>query len=485
MNRAQRRDAARRGRRLAAMGSASALVAGGVSIVSGSLLSAAGAADAVVTNLNGDGAGSLYDAINLANDGDVITFQAGLSGTIVMTKDNPRIFDDITIQGPGSGVITIDGQDKYHPFQFEHDGAAAISGLTITRGYTDNNLGSPQNSDSSGGGIALYENGGDLTVSDMVITDNRSYNDGGGIWCSDAGHLQIQNTTISNNVAYAGGGIYSDGCDITVVSSTIANNVTTDGGGGGGFYLSDTNFEMRGSTVSGNTADGWGGGFYVDNGAEYSFLITNSTISGNTAGDDGGGIYFNSAGGTIIQSTITDNTADDTGGIATEDAGATAVKGTQKAATAKRGEDQAKKAEKAAAAANVGAQQTTYDVHLVGTIVAGNSGNDVFGQGEEDGEINSLNSLIGTVGPDTIVHDQGGTLLGVDPLLGPLADNGGPTMTHALLAGSPAINAGPQPLPDFEGNEFDQRGAGFVRVIDGRVDIGAFETQPVVVRFTG
>ncbi len=82
------------------------------------------------------------------------------------------------------------------------------------------------------------------------------------------------------------------------------------------------------------------------------------------------------------------------------------------------------------------------------------------------------------------VNDVGGTQSGVtDPGLAPLAANGGPTLTHALLDGSPALNAGPVPVPSFPGNEFDQRGPGYARVAFGVVDVGAFEAQedePVV-----
>jgi hypothetical protein len=66
-------------------------------------------------------------------------------------------------------------------------------------------------------------------------------------------------------------------------------------------------------------------------------------------------------------------------------------------------------------------------------------------------------------------------ILDVDPLLGPLQDNGGPTLTHALLPGSPAIDTG-DPNPD-DPPEFDQRGPGFLRIVNGRIDIGAFEMQ--------
>jgi hypothetical protein len=105
--------------------------------------------------------------------------------------------------------------------------------------------------------------------------------------------------------------------------------------------------------------------------------------------------------------------------------------------------------------------------------------------------VTSDHSIIGEVDPAVTVAAGVGNKVGVaDPMLGPLADNGGPTMTHALLAGSPAIDAGPNPVPTFVGNEFDQRGVGFARIAFGVADAGAFELQaptdePIVPSFTG
>ncbi len=88
--------------------------------------------------------------------------------------------------------------------------------------------------------------------------------------------------------------------------------------------------------------------------------------------------------------------------------------------------------------------------------------------------------------PDANGNLIGGPINGiVDPLLGPLADNGGPTQTHALLPGSPAINAGdPNAMPGVDGVPlYDQRGEGFERVAGGRIDMGAFEVQPLQADF--
>src|SRR5262249_35869728 len=121
------------------------------------------------------------------------------------------------------------------------------------------------------------------------------------------------------------------------------------------------------------------------------------------------------------------------------------------------------------------------DVSASGTIISGNGG--VVDVGA-CGHLTSDHSLIGTIAGTTL-DDKGGTIRSTLPLVAPLADNGGPPPTMALLPDSPAINAGPNPVANFEGNQNDQRGEGFPRVVGGVVDIGAFEVQPPKLAFTG
>jgi predicted outer membrane repeat protein len=187
--------------------------------------------------------------------------------------------------------------------------------------------------------------------------------------------------------------------------------------------------------------------------------IQDSTISGNTAlggdlqGGEGGGISGNN--NTITNSTITGNSALRGGGVA---GGGNIAHTTFSNNSASR---------------DGGALYLTSPLELGNTILkAGASGVNIFNNG---------GSFI-THGYNISSDNGGGFLNGpgdqinTDPMLGPLQDNGGPTLTHALLPGSRAIDAGDPnftPPPDY-----DQRGPGFVRVFNGRIDVGSFEVQP-------
>jgi hypothetical protein len=299
--------------------------------------------------------------------------------------------------------------------------------------------------------------------------------------------VTIERSVISGNESTddAGGGIslYSETAPVTITDTTISGNTAADGGGGVYIYGDGTApISIYSSTISGNTAsDGWGGGLYSGF-QESPVSLFNSTVSGNTASEEGGGISFNGYYGlSLVQSTITANSATTFGGLYIPGALTTgaSVSGREGKHTArpqstdrpgKRNEGVRAHSHGHAGAQAAVASETT----STGTIIAGNQGTDI-GPGST---VHSDHSLLGTVASGTTIDDKGGTLLGANPLLGPLADNGGPTQTHALLTGSPAINASTNPVASFTGNAYDQRGPGFVRVADGVADIGAFEVQP-------
>ncbi|MFN4260117.1 MAG: choice-of-anchor Q domain-containing protein, partial [Gemmataceae bacterium] len=203
---------------------------------------------------------------------------------------------------------------------------------------------------------------------------------------------------------------------------------------GGGIFNSDSGtVTVQNSTLSGNFAFNGGG---IHNRLSGTVTVQNSTLSGNSA-FYGGGIYNRLSGTVTVQnSTLSGNFAFNGGGIWMAD-GATIV-------------------------------------NLDSTIVAGNTagvGPDVHRAG---GTLNVRHSLIQTTVSGGINGTNSNNLpVGTDPLLGPLQNNGGPTFTHALLPGSPAIDAG----FNYAGSSFDQRGPGFPRTVNGTTDIGAFESQ--------
>ncbi len=248
--------------------------------------------------------------------------------------------------------------------------------------------------------------------------------------------VDMSGMTIRNgNTTGDGGGIYNDST-LTLINCTVSSNTTQDSNGGG-IANERGNLIMYSCTVSGNDAAYDGGGVWNWYG---DVTMTNCTVSGNTAGDEGGGIWTSGAQTLIVNNcTVSNNFAYANGG---------------------------------------GIYNMADEVYLKCSIVYGNtadgSGDDIYGS---------------KVATECIIGDPDGD---PDPLLGPLQDNGGPTETHALLAGSPAIDAcidctvvAPVRGPGFGlPLVIDQRG--LPRPVDGDLDgtaycdVGAYEKQPPV-----
>ncbi len=273
------------------------------------------------------------------------------------------------------------------------------------------------------------------SIAGLTIRDSAVGFSGGGI--ANAGTLTVSSSIVSNNSAPFGGGILNTGT-LTVNSSTISNNSAL--ACGGGIMNWEGTLTISSSTVSNNSATpgdcpdlgGPAGGGLMNFGGEAT--IRNSTITGNrTDGISAGGIMSYKARLTISSSTISNNSAGIGGGIA------------------------------------IGS------LDMRNTIVAGNTA--FYGSPDLSGSLTSsgYNLLGNTSGGSGFAATD---LLNVNPLLGPLQDNGGPTWTHALLPGSPALNAA-DPAAGFRLGfpKWDQRGSGFSRVVGGRLDIGAFEVQ--------
>ena len=275
--------------------------------------------------------------------------------------------------------------------------------------------------------------------------------------------VTISGLTITNGSASGGsspasdgGGIYNDHATLTLNNCSVSGNSAAQFGGGivnNSFGSGSATLTINNCSVSGNSSSFGGGGIFSDGrGGSVIVTINNSTLSGNSAPGPGSGIWNDGNSGsatlTIKNSTLSNSAAVNSGGIFNDGAGGSGL------------------------------------VTIGDTILkTGTSGQNIY---------NSSNGTVISLGynlsDDAGVTNAGGTgalnatgdQTNTDPMLGPLAYYGGPTPTHILLAGSPAIDKG----KNFSGATNDQRGPGFARTVgsaavtggDG-TDIGAFERQ--------
>jgi hypothetical protein len=317
---------------------------------------------------------------------------------------------------------------------------------TITNSTIDSN-----NSEAVGGGGV--ENQGAVEITNSAITNNVAGGDGGGI--RNAGSMTITQGTIVQNVVSSGhgGGVWSSGT-ATITLSTIDTNAVDFGNGGG--VLNSGTVTIAQSSIAGNTVSSNGGGVWNSGAA----TITQSTINGNTASFRGGGIWSSGMGPsalTLINSTISANVAtNDAGGV--DSSGSAVLNNVTVAMNVSNGVG--------------GYRQSGGTTSLGNSIIAANGGSPQ----NCSGVLTSLGYNLIVTDVCDVVGTLTGNIVG-DPNLGPLADNGGPTLTHALLAGSVAINAG-NPGPPGPGGAaceaVDQRG---LSRGPSRCDIGAFESS--------
>ena len=248
---------------------------------------------------------SLREAISAANADagpETITFAPELTGVITLQTALPDLSTDMTITGPGANLVTVrrdpdGGTPQFRVFTIESGATVEIAGLTISGG----------NIADAGGGI--YNDGGDLTVRNSVISNNTATSasgTGAGI-SSDGGSLLVSYSTITaNNSGCDGGGIsvYFTS-SFKVEFSTISGNTAVLGGGG--IFILGSVAEVTNSTVSGNSSMQEGGGIYNLG----LLILTNSTVSGNSSQLSGGGVYNDDlSSATLTSVTITNNHAD-------------------------------------------------------------------------------------------------------------------------------------------------------------------------------
>jgi uncharacterized repeat protein (TIGR01451 family) len=442
----------------------------------------------VVTNTNESGPGSLRQAIIDAASGDIINFNIPASdpgctgGVCTITLASELAIDkSLTIQGPGANQLTVSGNNVVRVFSIaagNFNPNVTLSGLTIANG---NGVG------SSGGGI-LNQSTGTLNVINSTLSGNSASSpfgsQGGGISNSATGTLNVTGSTLSGNSAGGscsdhGGGISNNGGILSITNSTLHGNSAALGAGvsnnggmvtlmnstlsgnssscastfGGGIYSNGGMITLMNSTLSCNSAT-YGGGIYNP-----SLLnVTNSTISGNSALSQGGGILNDTFGIlNVTNSTISGNSSSGSGGGILNQS-------------------------------NFQTQGVVVKTTITAVNTASTSGPDVFGPFTSQG-YNLIGKNDGSTGfTNGVNNDQVGTSAApLDPLLGPLADNGGPTQTQALLAGSPAIDKSSAADDPNTGAPITTDQRGLPRPVDDATianasggdgsDIGAFEVQ--------
>jgi hypothetical protein len=370
----------------------------------------------LLTSTADDGSpGTLRAALTAAIDGDTID-ATGLSGTISLTSGLLPVNAGVSIIGSGVSTLTINGGGADRIFTIAAGHTVSISGLTLTDGGNVAN-----------GGAILSD--GNLTLDHVAIT--------------------------SNTATAAGGGIYEDGGSLTITASTIANNsinAVDNAAGGGVFAASSTVLNISGSTFNNNTAHA-------------ASAPLGTTTSGFVGA--GGAISITGATVSIVDSTFTANVAqggDDLDPLAT-------------AGGAGRGGA-------IAVLAGGGGSLSLINDTIAGNTAIGGLGLSANGTSSGSGidaadataTITLHNTILQDIAAPGGFADGGNNLIAVDAQLSPLADNGGPTQTMAIAAGSPARDAGGSSGAPAQ----DQRG--FNR--SGPVDIGALEYQDTAPTFT-
>ncbi|HEY6544883.1 MAG TPA: right-handed parallel beta-helix repeat-containing protein [Dokdonella sp.] len=407
----------------------------------------------VVTNCNNAGAGSLRDAVTAAADGDTIDLASLACSSITLTTGTLATgADNLALVGPGRDLLTISGDNAGPVFVHVGSGQLSLTGLTVVSGakYSNTTESAPGGCIYSQGSVFMDDAGAKYCTAQANGTGDAL----GGAVYARAGAVLFE-STISGSTAHSvdggasGGGLYSPGPVLAKYSIFRNNTASTDGGGGfGGAAFLGGDVTITRSTIQGNTAGSIGGLALTGSSATGNLVINNSTITDNYGSNSlfGGGVYFGS-NATVSNSTITGNVEANT--VDSKYGGGLSAK-----------------------------YPTTIDLNS--SIVSGNS---LF-----DGSTHFPSDIgaAGAANPPTITGSHnlvgyaesglpGDTLMTSDPRLGPLSSEGGPTPTMPPLTGSLAFNAG------AGGGDYDQRGPGYPRLVGTGVDIGAFESDALLI----
>ncbi|MBC8448725.1 MAG: CSLREA domain-containing protein [Chloroflexi bacterium] len=404
-------------------------------------------------------AGSGADTINLPAGTYTLT-RAGIDEDADATGDLD-VTSEITLAGEGAATTVVqagtqpdwsDSVDRV--LHVVETGTLTVQHLTIRHGFAQSNV----FPNYRGGGI--YNAGGTLAVHRCIFSGNRALQHGGGA-NNVAGSVTINDCTFEGNVAdYYAGAVYNREGPMTINGSALSNNEATFWAGaifnsnGGTVTLNNSSLSDNRVTGPGTAATSLAGGAIFNHPDAGLLTVNNSTLNGNQGGELGGAIY-NAAPLTINNSTLSGNQAEEGGAIyfvSTVNISSSTITDNE-------------------ATSEGGGIRTGFQMNINNTLVANNAGGDCFGGFVE---VNGGHNLDSDTSCD---FGSAGDLSGIDPRLGPLQDNGGPTATHALRFDSPAIDAGdPAGCQDLAGAAIaaDQRGE---PRDDLRCDVGAFELR--------
>ena len=386
------------------------------------------------------------NVFNCEVDDDINLLHGELAVTSALIIDASDITGGVVIDGNGDGDFEQEDNETRCFFISDEDGN---NQLTVTL----NNLIIQNGSHEGDNAGANIHNREDLTLTNCQILNGRAFGgfgdaDGGGIY-SEAGSLTMTSCTVSGNQtmgsAADGGGVFSSDQNLTMTSCSVLDNQTMGSAADGGGIYSEGNLTMTSSTISGNqtmgiTADG-GGIWSATNLIDETTRLVNCTITNNSAQNaDGGGVYNQEGLTQIEHCTIANNTSaeDEGAGVSSRDNG----------------------------------NENTSTVVSHSIISGNNDGNDLaISEGSPTNSFTFIGqNLIGTFGSNILIDGAlpTGVIQQNNPMLAPLGDFGGPTLTMLPLSGSMAIDAATSST-----STTDQRGFALFNTRD----LGAVEAQ--------
>lgn len=405
---------------------------------------------------NGTPGSCTEGALNVALvGGDLVTFDCGAAAhtitfnlTKVISAPKPTTID-------GGGKITLATRGTVH-FKVLFGRELKLTNIHLIQG--------------KGSTAGAVENLGKTTVTGVTFADNASPDKGGAIL--NRGTLEVFKCTFENNSAVNGGGAIGNLGTLTVKTSTFTTNSTTSGGGA---LLNEADANVEESTFSGNAAS-FDGGAIFNRG---KLTVDRCTLSGNQASQSGGGIHHSGSSMTLTASTLNGNAAQNGGGILASGS-ATYINNTLSGNQA---------AVLGGGLFHISGPATMRFTTIVGNFAVGGAGIFVEAHPESLELQNNLLasnttgncdgsmpvSLGNNLSSDThcSAFTKPGDQQNVDPRLGPLAHNGGPTQTHQPQFGSPAIDA----AVTVGGITTDQRGVTRPQPAKGKPDVGSVEVQ--------